>query len=144
MLDMLKDQGFKYSTVAGFTVSIADIPVVSGKAAILGEGDEKVANINAMYVTPNPASDSVKFIVAHDCPGNSVEVSIDVMDAAGRLLWTTSETTATSDMTYATTWDLTLDTGAKLQTGVYLYRVRIFSDAKKYTSKAKKLVVVRK
>lgn len=101
-------------------------------------------NINAMYVTPNPASDSVKFIVAHDCPGNSVEVSIDVMDAAGRLLWTTSETTATSDMTYATTWDLTLDTGAKLQTGVYLYRVRIFSDAKKYTSKAKKLVVVRK
>ena len=36
----------------------------------------------------------------------------------------------------------TLDTGGRLQTGVYLYRVRAGSDGSKKTSKAKKLIVL--
>ena len=43
---------------------------------------------------------------------------------------------------YTVDWDLTLDTGGRLQTGVYLYRVRAGSDGSKKTSKAKKLIVL--
>ncbi len=52
VLDKIKDQGFKYSTVAGLTVSLADIQEiqVSGdKEHILKAGDEKVAKIQHMY-----------------------------------------------------------------------------------------------
>lgn len=49
VLDQLKDQGFKYSTVSGITVSIADVALVQGKEGILREGDEKVEKINRLY-----------------------------------------------------------------------------------------------
>ena len=49
VLDKMKDQGFKYSTIAGFTVSIHDIEVAGGKEDIIAEGDKKVAQITSMY-----------------------------------------------------------------------------------------------
>ena len=49
VLDKLKDQGFKYSTVSGITVSIDDVALVQGKEGILKEGDEKVEKITRLY-----------------------------------------------------------------------------------------------
>lgn len=49
VLDKLKDQGFKYSTISGITVSIDDVALVQGKEDILKEGDEKVEKINRLY-----------------------------------------------------------------------------------------------
>ncbi len=49
VLDKMKDQGFQYATVAGFTISIDDIHIVEGKQKILDEGDKKVAEIEEMY-----------------------------------------------------------------------------------------------
>jgi len=49
VLDKLKDQGFEYATVAGFTVSINDIHLVEGKQALLDQGDAKVKEIEDMY-----------------------------------------------------------------------------------------------
>ena len=49
VLDKMKDQGFQYATVAGFTISIDDIHIVEGKEEILAEGDKKVAEIEEMY-----------------------------------------------------------------------------------------------
>ena len=49
VLDKMKDQGFQYATVAGFTISIDDIHIVEGKQQILDEGDKKVAEIEEMY-----------------------------------------------------------------------------------------------
>ncbi len=57
VLDKLKDQGFQYATVAGFTVSISDIHIVEGKEEILQGGDAKVKEIEEMFtyglLTPN-------------------------------------------------------------------------------------------
>jgi len=39
-------------------------------------------------------------------------------------------------------WDLTVDGGRRLQTGVYLYRLRMSTDGSSYVSKAKKLIVL--
>ena len=49
VLDKMKDQGFQYATVAGFTISINDIHIVEGKEEILAKGDNKVAEIENMY-----------------------------------------------------------------------------------------------
>ena len=49
VLDKMKDQGFSYATVAGFTISISDIHLVEGKQQILEAGDKKVAEIEEMF-----------------------------------------------------------------------------------------------
>ena len=49
MLDKLKDLGFKYSTVAGITVSIADVVRSDKKNEIIENAKEKVEKINKQY-----------------------------------------------------------------------------------------------
>ncbi len=49
MLDKLKDQGFKYSTVAGITVSAADVVRSDAKEAIIEEAKKRVDKINKQY-----------------------------------------------------------------------------------------------
>ncbi|MDR0934846.1 MAG: DNA-directed RNA polymerase subunit beta' [Erysipelotrichaceae bacterium] len=49
VLDKLKDQGFRYATIAGITISLSDIHMVEGKHEMIEEGDEKVAKITKLY-----------------------------------------------------------------------------------------------
>jgi len=49
MLDKLKDLGFKYSTVAGITVSMADVVSSDKKPEIVAEAQKVVDNINKQY-----------------------------------------------------------------------------------------------
>ena len=48
-LDKLKDQGFKYSTIAGITVSYADIKTTDKKEEIVAEAQANVEKINKQY-----------------------------------------------------------------------------------------------
>ena len=48
-LDKLKDQGFKYSTIAGITVSYADIKTTDKKWDIVAEAQANVEKINKQY-----------------------------------------------------------------------------------------------
>ena len=93
-------------------------------------------------VSKNPASTSTTFIISHDFSGSAMDVAIDVFDTSGRLLWTHSETGVSTNGAYTVDWDLCQDGGGRLQTGVYLYRVRVSSDGSSEASKAKKLVVI--
>lgn len=92
--------------------------------------------------TDNPARESTTFIIAHDRTGSLVDVGIDVFDMSGRQLWRHDESGVSTDAVYTVPWNLRLDNGARLDTGIYLYRVRLGSDGASRTSKAKKLVVV--
>ena len=49
MLDKLKNLGFKYSTVAGITVSMSDVVTTDKKEAIIEEAQGKVDKINKQY-----------------------------------------------------------------------------------------------
>ena len=49
VLDKMKDQGFKYATCAGFTISISDVPILKGKEEIISKGDVEVEKINKLY-----------------------------------------------------------------------------------------------
>ncbi len=93
--------------------------------------------------TQNPAHTSTTFIITHDRAGSDIDVIIDVMDTAGRIMWSyTGQNTAESG-TSTVDWNLTDNSGRELQTGVYLYRARIACDGSKYTSKTKKLIILK-
>ena len=49
MLDSLKDLGFKYSTIAGITISMADVVTSNDKDRIVGESQKLVDKINKQY-----------------------------------------------------------------------------------------------
>ena len=93
-------------------------------------------------VSKNPASTSTTFIISHNLGGANLQVSIDVFDTSGRLLWTHTESGQAASGTYTVDWNLCQDGGGRLQTGVYLYRARVSSDGSSEVSKAKKLVVI--
>ena len=92
--------------------------------------------------TKNPATTSTTFIINHDRTGSEMDVEIDIFDVSGRLLWKHTEKGVPTNGAYTVDWDLTVDGGQRLQTGVYLYRVRVSSDGSSKASKAKKLIVI--
>ena len=94
--------------------------------------------------SPNPARTTTSFRIIHDRIGANMDVKLEVFDTAGRQLWSHTESGVTSDNTYKIDWDLTVDGGRQLQTGLYLYRLSISSDGSSYASKAKKLIVLRR
>ena len=49
MLDKLKDLGFKYSTIAGITISISDVVTSDKKNEIIAEANKMVEKINKQY-----------------------------------------------------------------------------------------------
>ena len=49
VLDKLKDQGFKYSTVSSVTIAISDIKTIDGKYEEVEKGQVKVDHINLLY-----------------------------------------------------------------------------------------------
>lgn len=99
-------------------------------------------NIADISVTKNPATTSTTFIIQHDQIGTELTFSIDIMDMSGRLLHTIVEKGTPATGTYTIDWDLTTATGNRLQTGVYLYRVRLDAAASKGSSLAKKLIII--
>ena len=100
-------------------------------------------NCFSVTATKNPATTGTTFIINHDRTGSQMDVEIDIFDTSGRQLWKHSETGVPTDQTYTMDWDLCVDGGRRLQTGVYLYRAAISSDGSRKASKAKKLIILR-
>ena len=92
--------------------------------------------------TRNPATTSTTFIVSHDRAGSTMDVTLEIFDMSGRQLWRHSETGVPTDNTYSIDWNLTVDSGSRLHTGVYLYRVLVSTDGATKASAAKKLIIL--
>lgn len=93
-------------------------------------------------VTNNPARTSTTFIISHDRMESNMDVVIELFDAAGRQMWRHAESEVSATGNYTVDWDLSVDGGRPLQTGVYLYRVKVSSEGSSYVSKTKKLIVI--
>ena len=98
--------------------------------------------IGSVSCTNNPATTETTFIVTHNYTGANVDVELSVFDMSGRELWRHKESGASTGNAYTVRWNLCTDDGAKLQTGVYLYRVAISSEGGEQVSKAKKLIII--
>lgn len=99
-------------------------------------------NIVDVYATNNPARESTTFVVAHNFCGAEMNLEIDIMDTSGRLLLSTSKREIATTNTMAYPWDLRTDSGAKLNTGIYLYRIKLSSNGSSYASKTQKILVI--
>lgn len=93
-------------------------------------------------VTNNPSRTSTTFIISHDRMESNMDVVIELFDAAGRQMWRHAESGVSATGNYTVDWDLSVDGGRPLQTGVYLYRVKVSSEGSSYVSKTKKLIVI--
>ena len=92
--------------------------------------------------TQNPATTTTGFRIIHDRVGSNMDIILDIFDMAGHHLWQHVEHGTPVDNSYIINWDLCVDGGRRLHTGVYLYRVRISSNGSGQTSKAKKLIII--
>lgn len=99
-------------------------------------------DIADIYCTGNPASVETSFYVKHNRPDAVVNVTIEVYDLMGRLVWKTTQT-GRSDMYTSTpvTWDLRDSGGRRVPRGIYVYRATISTDGVTEATKAKKLAV---
>ena len=99
--------------------------------------------ISSVGVSKNPATTTTTFIVSHDMTGSAANICIEVFDMNGRTLWKHTDTGVTTLGNYTVDWNLCDSQGASLQTGVYLYRVRMSADGSSYASKTQKLIIIR-
>lgn len=106
----------------------------------VAKGIEPVFSI--VDCTPNPATTKTTFHITHDRANSPLDVIIDVFDISGRHLWSHNESGTYPDNTLTIDWDLTTNSGSRLSTGVYLYRVQMSNEGSSYASKAKKLIVL--
>lgn len=79
------------------------------------------------YAYPNPASESVKFIFEHDQPLSKLNMSVDIINLNGEVLWQKSTTDYFDDNKAYIQWDLTTNSGSKITKGLYLYRINVKS-----------------
>lgn len=101
-------------------------------------------SIVSVDCSSNPATTSTTFIINHDRMGSNLNVEIYVYDIGGRPVWHHKESGVSPSGAYTVDWDLTGSDGGRLNTGVYIYRVKIGSDDSGTVSKANKLVIVNK
>ena len=93
-------------------------------------------NITDVYTIGTPSSDNINFVITHNFIGADLDVMIEIMDASGRILW--SETNSVSSASNP----LTMPCEAKLQTGIYLYRVNVKSNQSSYSSLTRKMLII--
>ena len=99
--------------------------------------------ISRLYATQNPARTTTNFVLAYDRPGETCDFTIQVMDFAGRKLWQHTERGVSGEGIYSVPWNLTSGGGARLGTGVYLYRVVITSsDGVQSEYAAEKIIII--
>ena len=79
----------------------------------------------SVVCTKNPATESTSFVVTHDRVGSEIGITLDVFDLSGRQLWHHTESGLATENTYIIDWDLRIDGGSRMQTGVYLCRFQL-------------------
>ena len=95
-----------------------------------------------LRASQNPARISTNFLISYDFPGSDCTFTLEVFDFSGRRVWYHQEEGNSSNGLYSIPWDLCTNAGAKLFTGVYLYRCRMSCGDSKIVSKAQKIVIL--
>lgn len=87
-----------------------------------------------IYSDANPATVEANFYVIHNLPDAMLTVKIEIFDLSGKLVWT-SESNRKADM-YSSApvkWNLTNQSGSRVNKGIYLYRATVSAGGKTST-----------
>lgn len=97
-----------------------------------------------LTLAPNPARGGVTsyFELLHDLPQSTLDITVEVLDFQGRVLWRNSEKTVCDGGVYTLAWNVTSQGGSPLPTGVYLYRAYMSSGESKAATKTGKFMVI--
>ena len=101
-----------------------------------GNGDISV------ICTENPATTHTSFIVNHSRNNSMVDATLDIFDMSGRQLWKYVRRGVPTDGTFTIDWDLTIDGGSRLMTGVYVYRIQVEGNSGLSATHTNKLIIL--
>ena len=107
-----------------FTVSSAQSPTIS-----------------AFSVYPIPATTDLTFCFTHDRPQDMLDITFEVFDLTGRMVWFKTFNDLSVGTSFSYTWDLMSTSGASLPQGMYLYRARIATNGSEETTQMLKLII---
>ena len=106
--------------------------------------DSQVVAIQNLMNYPNPFTNTTHFVFEHNHPYEQLNVKIEIYNTSGELVKKINEDfTASDSRSNDITWDGTSDNGARLSSGVYVYRLNITSQDGFKSSAYQKLVIVR-
>jgi hypothetical protein len=93
--------------------------------------------IFSVYNYPNPVRTQTSIIVKDDRPETILSTTVEIFDIAGRKIWMFSQSNADN-----ISWNLISNSGQKVKTGIYFYKVSIKTSNSDFTSKTNKMLVV--
>ena len=97
-----------------------------------------------LSVTPSPvvAGAPTKIRLTHNRVQSDIEVTVELFNFQGQILWRNTEHVICGDNTYSLDWNGTAQGGQPLSTGVYLIKAYLTEDGMVSSSKTGKIVVV--
>lgn len=99
--------------------------------------------LNSVFAYPNPAYDETTFRFSHNQECNAVEARVEVYDSRGRFVrGYKTDMHAQGSTTDLLKWDLTNDGGAKVEQGIYLFKIELIAINGASAQYGSKLVVV--
>ena len=106
--------------------------------------DGKVVDIQDLMNYPNPFSNTTRFVFEHNHPDEQLDVKINIFNTSGALVKKIDMSfMPTGSRSNEVSWDGTDESGARLPSGVYVYRLNISTPTGFQSSAYQKLVIVR-
>ncbi len=102
----------------------------SGEATVHFEVlNGELVKIRKIYSYPNPFSASTHFVFEHNHPNETLNAIIHIYNSMGSLIRIINQSfTASGSNSHELSWDGTDNSGAKLPSGIYPYRIRIATE----------------
>jgi len=127
------------------TVTAWDVNDNSGQGTVkFVVGDSSVVMIQNLMNYPNPFKDVTHFVFEHNHPDEEINIQINIYNSSGVFVKNINQTfTPAGSRSNEITWDGTDNNGAKLPSGLYVYRL-IFTTKTGFKSTTyQKLVIMR-
>ncbi len=101
-------------------------------------------DFTSITISPNPAryGQTSYFVLTHDFPNSTMDVTVEVFNMQGQIVWRNTEQAVCEGNTYTLAWDVTGGGGRSLPTGVYIYRASMSSGGSSEVTKSGKFVVI--
>ena len=101
-------------------------------------------NFASVIVSPNPVrcGEKALFVLTHDRPSSHLDVTIELFNVQGQIVWKHSERTVSQGTTCTVEWDVTAGAGQPLPTGIYLYRATLSDGGGSERTKTEKIIIL--